>query len=79
MICYNRFVRWRRAGVWDWIMEALGAAHDTTVQMIDTSIVRVHQPGTCIAGNREQRMGRLRCGLTSKVHAVVDAIPPPST
>ncbi len=71
--CYNRFVRWRRAGVWDRIMETLAAAHDTTVQMIDTSIVRVHQHGACIAGNREQHMGRSRGGLTSKVHAVVDA------
>ena len=26
--CYNRFVRWRRAGVWDQIMDALTAAHD---------------------------------------------------
>ena len=39
--CYNRFVRWRRAGVR--IMAALAAAHDAAVQMIDTSIVRVHQ------------------------------------
>jgi transposase len=50
--CYNRFVRWRRAGVWDRIMEALAAAHDAAVQMIDTSVVRVHQHGACIAGNR---------------------------
>ena len=54
-------------------MEALTAAHDTAVQMIDTSIVRVHQHGACIAGNRQQHMGRSRGGLTSKVHAVVDA------
>jgi transposase len=39
--CYNRFVRWRRAGVWDRLMEVLAAAHDAAVQMIDTSIVRV--------------------------------------
>jgi transposase len=26
--CYNRFVGWRRAGVWDRIMEALAASHD---------------------------------------------------
>src|SRR5271169_2563762 len=70
---YNRFVRWRRAGVWDQIMDALAAAHDAAVQMIDTSVVRVHQHGACIAGNREQDMGRSRGGLTSKVHAVVDA------
>ena len=43
--CYNCFVRWRRAGVWSRIMEALAAAHDAAVQMIDTSIVRVHQHG----------------------------------
>ena len=35
--CYNRFVRWRRAGVWDQIMDALAAGHDAAVQMIDTS------------------------------------------
>jgi transposase len=74
--CYNRFVRWRRAGVWDRIMEAmeaLAAAHDAAVQMIDTSVARVHQHGPCIAENREQHMGRSRGRLTSKVHAVVDA------
>jgi len=56
--CYNRFVRWRQAGIWDQIMEAIAAAHDGTVQMIDTSVVRVHQHGACVAGNREQHMGR---------------------
>jgi transposase len=45
--CYNRFVRWRLAGVWDRIIAALAAAHDAAVQMIDTSIVRVHQHGAC--------------------------------
>src|SRR4249919_2766856 len=71
--CYNRFVRWRRAGVWDRMMDALAAAYDAAVQMIDTSVVRVHLHGACIAGNREQQMGRSRGGLTSKIHAVVDA------
>ena len=41
--CYNRFVRWQRAGVWDRITDALAAGHDAAVQMIDTSVVRVHQ------------------------------------
>jgi hypothetical protein len=54
-------------------MDAVAAAHDAAVQMIDTSVVRVHQHGACIAGNREQHMGRSRGGLTSKIHAVVDA------
>jgi transposase len=70
--CYNRFVRWRRAGVWAKIMNALAGAHDAAVQMIDTSIVRVHQHGACIIRNRRQSMGRSRGGLTSKIHALVD-------
>ena len=72
--CYNRFVRWRRAGVWAKIMNALAGAHDAAVQMIDTSIVRVHQHGACIIRNRRQSMGRSRGGLTSKIHAVVDTM-----
>ena len=31
--CYNRFVRWRQAGVWDQIMDALAAGHDAAMQM----------------------------------------------
>jgi transposase len=46
--CYNRFVRWRRAGVWGKIMNELAGAHDAAVQVIDTSIVRVHQHGAFI-------------------------------
>jgi len=53
-------------------MDAVAAVHDAAVQMIDTSIVRVHQHGACIANNRGQHMGRSRGGLTSKIHVVVD-------
>jgi transposase len=70
--CYNRFVRRRRASVWGRIMDTLAAAQDAAVQMIDTSIVRVHQHAACIARNKSQSMDRSRGGLTSKIHAVVD-------
>src|ERR1700734_2908295 len=40
---YNRFNRWRKAGVWDKLMDAIIKAHDGKVQMIDSSVVRVHQ------------------------------------
>jgi transposase len=53
-------------------MNALASMHDATVQMIDTSIIRVHQHAACIARNKRQSMGRSRGGLTSKIHAVVD-------
>jgi transposase len=48
-------------------------AHGAAVQMIDTSIARVHQHGACITRNRKQSMGRSRGGLTSKIRAVVDS------
>jgi transposase len=53
-------------------MDGLAAGHDATMQMIDTSVVRLHQHGACIADNNHQDMGRSRGGLTSKIHAVVD-------
>lgn len=71
--CYNRFVHWRGAGVWSRIIDGLASAHDAAVQMIDTSIVRVHRHGACITRNQRQSMGRSRGGLTSKIHAVVDS------
>jgi len=37
---YNRFNRWRKAGIWDRLMDAIVKAHDGNVQMIDSSIVR---------------------------------------
>lgn len=41
--CYNRFVRWRKAGIWDRLLKAVSEAYDGKIQMIDSSIVRVHQ------------------------------------
>lgn len=40
---YNRFNRWQKAGIWDTLMDAIIKAHDGRVQMIDSSVVRVHQ------------------------------------
>jgi len=47
--CYNRFVRWRRAGVWDQIMVAPAAGHDAAVQMIDVEATAEVDPrSTCV-------------------------------
>ena len=37
--CYNHFVRWRRARVWNRLMDALTAAYDGDIQMIDSELV----------------------------------------
>lgn len=43
--CYNRFVRWRKAGVWDRLLAAVSAASEGEIVMIDSTSVRVHQHG----------------------------------
>ena len=37
--CYNRFVCWRKAGVWDQVMAAITEACDGNVQVIYTATV----------------------------------------
>lgn len=71
--CYNRFNRWRRAGIWDKILAAMTDRRDDGVQMLDTSIVRVHQHASCVKECVSNCTGRSRGGLTTKIHAVVDA------
>ena len=72
--CYNRFVRWRMAGIWDLIMEALAETHDGSVQMIDTSIVRVHQHGGWAEG-RNKADGPVERWATTKVHPITTECP----
>ena len=43
--CYNRFVRWRKACIWDRLLPAVSEAYDGDIIMIDSSCVRVHQHG----------------------------------
>lgn len=45
---YNRFNRWRKAGIWDRIMDAITIVYDGKLQMIDSSSIRVHQQAAAI-------------------------------
>ena len=73
--CVNRFNRWRKAGIWAMLLDAVSKAYEGDVQMIDSSSIRVHQH----AANGQKKttrsrcMGRSRGGLTTKIHALVDA------
>ena len=42
---WRRLRDWREAGVWDRILNAVSAAYDGDLIMIDSSCVRVHQHG----------------------------------
>jgi transposase len=41
--------------------------------MIDSTVVRAHQHATCIKHGAAEDLGRSRGGLTTRIHAVVDA------
>jgi len=41
--CYNRFNRWQQAGVRDRLMDAISAAYDSEIQMIDSTSIRARQ------------------------------------
>ena len=45
---YNRFSRWRKAGVWDRLMDKITKSYDGKIQMIDSTSVRVHQQAAAI-------------------------------
>src|SRR3982751_3148238 len=40
---YNRFNRWRKAGIWVGIFERLAAKSPHSMAFIDSSIIRAHQ------------------------------------
>nr|WP_255326053.1 IS5 family transposase [Sphingobium sp. 15-1] len=73
--CYNRFVRWRKAGVWDRLLAAVSVGFNGELVMIDSTCMRVHQHGASgkKGGPGDHGMGRSRGGLTTKLHALVDA------
>ena len=45
---YNRFNRWRKAGVWDRLMDEITKSYDGKIQMIDSTSVHVHQQAAAI-------------------------------
>ena len=77
--CYNRFVRWRKQGVWDRIFDAVSKAYDGDLQMVDSSSIRVHQHAANVKRGPQDTaeghdaparcMGRSRGGLTTKIDA----------
>ena len=57
-------------------MDAITAAHHGDIQMIDSTSVRAHQQAATAkkgGADADHCLGRSRGGLTTKIHAVVDA------
>jgi transposase len=55
---HRRFSRWARAGVWERVFSALTGDRDNQYLMLDSTIVRAHQPAaTGKGGHRIRRWG----------------------
>jgi transposase len=72
---YKRFARWQERGVWERIFAVLAEEGDFEEVFIDSTVIRVHQHAAG-AAKREgpQAIGRSRAGLSTKIHALVEAL-----
>ncbi len=72
---YVRYNRWSAKGVWNRIFESLSDDPDLEYLMVDGSIVRVHQHGAPKKTEQDsEAVGKSRGGLSTKIHAAVDAL-----
>ena len=73
-IVYQRFNRWAKSGVFERVFRLLASDHDNEYMMIDATIVRAHQHSAGAKKDGAQAIGRSRGGLTTRIHALVDAL-----
>lgn len=73
---HKRLSRWSESGVWERIFKILIADADNEYVMIDSTIVRAHQhrAGAQKKNGTPQAIGRSKGGLTTKIHALGDAL-----
>ena len=79
-VIHTRFSRWSKKGIWERIFEALGSDADNEYAMIDATIIRAHQhsAGAKASTPLQEDIGRSSGGLSTKIHAVVDALGNPT-
>ena len=72
---YKRFARWQERGVWERVFAALAEDGDFEEVFIDSTVIRVHQHAAGAQRSEgPQAIGRSRGGLTTKIHALVEAL-----
>ncbi|WP_084758340.1 IS5 family transposase, partial [Komagataeibacter intermedius] len=77
---HRRLCRWCESGVIERIFRHLAADHDNEYMMIDSTIVRASaQRRSPQKRGADQVIGRSRGGLTTKIHAICDALGNPVT
>ncbi|MBS0648001.1 MAG: IS5 family transposase [Verrucomicrobia bacterium] len=76
---HRRWSRWASNGVWERVFNWLTTDADNEYGMIDSTIVRAHQHSASDKKKDEdQALGRSKGGLSTKIHATVDALGNPT-
>ncbi|WP_242053834.1 IS5 family transposase [Nostoc sp. FACHB-888] len=74
-VIHTRFSRWSKTGIWEKVFQQLADDADNEYAMIDSTIVRAHQHSAgAKGGSHTEAIGRSKGGLSTKIHAVVDAL-----
>ncbi|MEH2107347.1 IS5 family transposase [Nostoc sp.] len=74
-VIHTRFTRWSKTGVWQRVFQQLADDADNEYAMIDSTIVRAHQHSAgAKGGSSTEAIGRSKGGLSTKIHATVDAL-----
>lgn len=79
-VIHTRYTRWSNTGVWERVFRVLSEDSDNEYAMIDSTIVRAHQHSSGAKHSRAEpeALGRSQGGLSTKIHAVVDALGNPT-
>jgi transposase len=79
-VVHTRFTRWSKSGVWERVFKVLSEDADNEYAMIDATIIRAHQhsAGAKDSAPLQEDIGRSSGGLSTKIHAVVDALGNPT-
>jgi transposase len=75
---HRRFSRWAEKGIWARLLSVLAQEADTEYVMIDSTVVRAHQHSAGGRDPNQQAIGRSRGGLSTKIHALTDALGNPT-
>jgi len=75
-VIHTRFSRWSKTGVWEKVFQQLADDADHEYAMIDSTIVRAHQHSAGAKGGSHPQKPWVvaRGGLSTKIHATVDAL-----
>jgi transposase len=70
----RRFRRWAREGIWDELFLGAIPSDAPGTVMLDSSACKAQRFASGARGGGEEALGRSRGGLTTEIHAAVDAL-----